>query len=447
MKATIIAATHDLSNVSDEGILQENKTFSGKMAGICYQKDKYFGSSVSDPEKAAKRFAKVASTGHHSIADHTFVTVLFEDISKFLAMILNNTNFYNTSEKSGRYTVMEGNSAREKELYNKWLAKFHELILKEYPDYDDDFLQEKLCAVHSFVKVINGRTNNAMCNEILNDFKEHNESLPSRKLAQENARYVLSVFTRSTTMAFTTSLRQWNYIYDWCNDAIARCESRGTKFYEEVKSDLEFLADFISVNLYVNELRDIKGRHFSMLLDLYKDVDPLDKYDFEKDDHYGFAYSTSYDTSFVALAQEHRHRTLNYYMFFNPEEEHCFYRPEILYHGDKFLMDEWLDDLRSIEDIYPQATKVDVIETGTLPDFALKCKERLCGRAQHETMRNVSNIVDSFAAEYKSLTKCEQLMVDEFTDAYGYPKTKCQMLSQCKEPCYWGCQKALTRYV
>lgn len=416
MKATIIAATHDLGNVSDEGILQENMTFCGKMAGICYQKDKYFDSSVSDSAKAAKRFVKVVSTGHHSIADHAYVTVLFEDISKFLAMILNNTNFYNTSEKSGRYTVMKGNSAREKKLYKKWLAKFQELILKEYPDYDDNFKGPK-------------------------------SSLPSLKLAQENARYVLSVFTRSTTMAFTTSLRQWNYIYDWCIDAIERCESSDTKFYEEVKCDLEFLADFISANLYVDELRDTKGRHFNMLLDLYKDVDPLDKYDFEKDNHFGFAYSTSYDESFVALAQEHRHRTLNYYMFFNPEETHYFYSPEILHHGNKFLMNEWLDDLRSIEDVYPQAMRVDVIETGTLPDFALKCKERLCGRAQHETMRNVSNTVDNFAAEYLSLTKCEQLMVNEFTDTHGFPKTKCQMLSQCKEPCYWGCKRALKRHV
>ena len=141
MKATIISVSNETDNFNHND-LEKIKTLSGKNAGICYQKEGFFNTYVSDNEKANKRFAKVANTGHHSIADHVIVEVIFENISKMLAIVLNSLQYYSTSEKSGRYTTMTGNSDKEKELYNKWVIIFQKQILKTYPDIDDMFLSK-----------------------------------------------------------------------------------------------------------------------------------------------------------------------------------------------------------------------------------------------------------------------------------------------------------------
>ena len=406
MKATVLAVTKDLEITEELGYIEENKTFSGKMAGICYQKNKYFDTYVSDPEKASNRFGVVANTGHHSIADHSYITILFEDISKMLAMVLNSCNMYNTSEKSGRYTVMTGNSKEEQDLYEKWKTIFHDRVLELYPDYDD---------------------------------------ATSWKIAQENARYVLSVFTRSTTMSYTTSLRQWNYIYDWCQDAIKRCESRTENFYKELASDLTFLFKTIKEYLYVAELRDNKHRYFHFLVDLYSDVNPLTFYE-EVDNNYGFSYSTSYSSSFVALAQAQRHRTVEYYMIFSPVYNRNFYVP-VMISDVKELSDEWVRGLDSLaETNYPQATLVGVIEAGTLENFKLKCEERLCGRVQIEVMRQTVNTIEAFKEHYDDLSKMCRMYVDELISDSKI-STKCTLLGNCKEPCYWGSAGALNRLI
>ena len=118
MKATVIGLTKEVNSMLKIA-LEDEKVFSGKNAGICYQKDGYFNTSVSDPVQAGKRFPRVAGTNHHSISDHAKVEVLFENCSKMLAILLNSLQDYATSEKSGRYTVMTGNSEKETKLYDK----------------------------------------------------------------------------------------------------------------------------------------------------------------------------------------------------------------------------------------------------------------------------------------------------------------------------------------
>ena len=107
MKTTVIGVmrTHlddkfiSVKNENMPEILEDLKRFSGAEAGICYMSKPYFDSYVSDSVKAAKRFVTVSGTGHHSIAGHAQVAVLFEDMPKILAMYLNNLNDYETSEK------------------------------------------------------------------------------------------------------------------------------------------------------------------------------------------------------------------------------------------------------------------------------------------------------------------------------------------------------------
>ena len=59
-----------------------------------------------------------------------------------LAIVLNSLQDYATSEKSGRYTVMTGNSELECDLYEKWLNIFKKRVLEIEPDIDDDALMK-----------------------------------------------------------------------------------------------------------------------------------------------------------------------------------------------------------------------------------------------------------------------------------------------------------------
>ena len=168
MKIKVIAST----KVGYELPKEEAIDFSGKSAGICYLPDT-LDTLFSEPnEKTQKRANGTLKSGHHSVFGHPTYNLSLEGIPKILAMILNNEKIYNTSEKSARYTKMEPSEA-EKVLYEKWIEKYKKCILEKYPQIDEKRAQ---------------------------------------KLAQENARYLISVFTPATVMEYTVNFCQLNYI-------------------------------------------------------------------------------------------------------------------------------------------------------------------------------------------------------------------------------------------
>lgn len=80
------------------------------------------------------------------------------------------------------------------------------------------------------------------------------------------------------------------------------------------------------------------------------------------------------------------------------EEEKYFVPPVIK--GTK-LEQEWFKDIKSLGEFYPQGRMVLVNERGTVENFILKCKERLCGCAQLEiTMQTCKTL-----AKYLQNTK------------------------------------------
>ena len=395
MKSHLDSKDVEVSNENMPEVLENLKRFSGAEAGICYMSKPYFDSYVSDPEKAYKRFNTVAQTGHHSVAGHAQVALLLEGIPKILAMYLNNLNVYETSEKSGRYTVMTGNSEAEMSVYKKWCSKFVEIIKNTYGDKIDDRTVDKL--------------------------------------AKENARYLLSVFT-PTTMGYTTSIRQFNYIIDWVEKFI-NSETPNNYFYNELK---KYFSEFISELkplLYVEELRDTKGR---VGLDMIK-FEETNTTDFQ----FGKMYNIGYKGTFAEYAQAQRHRTLFYTMQFDGVSKE-FYIPEIL-HNDVDLMDEWLEDMKSVAEYIPTGTLVYIEESGSLKNFYLKSMERNCGRAQLEIMRQNLETSKYFYENIDKFPKdCQDLI--EKNSQFGEGKMKCQML-KCKEPCVWGCVDARTRKI
>lgn len=386
MKLTVTAFTTEDSNID----LEQFKIFSGKQAGICYMSETYFSEKMTNQETAKKRFERTIPNLHHSIADHVNVTILLEDMPKIVAMILNSLRQYSTSEKSGRYTIMKGNSEREVILYEKWKNIFEKEIKIEYPRIDEKTIT---------------------------------------KLAMENARYLLSVFT-PTTMAYTTSIRQWNYIMDWCDRFIKK--EPINKFEELLGIELANLKELLSF-LYIDGLRDAKGKSFEFLA-LQTNSPALNI----TEEYFGDTYTAIYNGTFVELAQAQRHRTLKYNMIFDPDNLE-FYIPPIIIGTE--LEQMWKKDIESLSDIYPQGALVKIIERGITEDFLLKCQERLCGRAQLEIALQTNEILQKI---YKSGAMTST--IKDFINKDGSSKTKCQVLN-CQEPCFWGSRFVFKRKI
>lgn len=404
-----IKIIHHTVDLCDEGNLkgfEYSKTdmlaLGGREAGICYMAENYFSDKINNTEMALKRSNTILGTGHHSPFDHAYIGLEISGIPKILAMLLNSTEFYTTSEKSARYTVMKPTTEAEVEIYDKWRDIFREKIAELNLDMTDKEID---------------------------------------KLALENARYMLSVFT-PTSMGFTTSFRQFSYMYYWLGELIENLEKHPNKFNSrlapyciELRCKLEGLTN--------GAIEDTKHGRFQFLPMQYG----LGK--IAEAETFGDIYQTNYLGSFAQLAQAQRHRTLHYEMEFSgdiPGEFGC-YIPKIIRGTD--YESEWVNDFERIKDQFPQCTMVKILEQGRAYWFLMKCKERLCGRAQLEiadqttvTMQkfidNIDNLSPSMRSEFEKCIDTENMK----------PVTKCQFKEfKCKEPCRWGAKHGIDRII
>ena len=344
MKVTILAKTRTIQ--PKENLKDEFDNFSGKAAGICYMPNDISTLFSEEQNKTDARIRQTKSGRHLSVYDHAVVSLYFEDIPKILAMIINNEKMYNTSEKSARYTKMNLNE-KEQAIYNKWIEIFKQKISQKYQNlYPDFFTKSKI-----------------------------------QKLAQENARYLISVFT-PTCMLYTVPYGQLNKIYhflvhefEYKTDSKLRNALKPyiKEFCQKVKDATGLIDDELNA--------DEKNRVLSL-------------FDFkEVQKEYGSCYATTYKASFAQLAQAQRHRTLWYSMKTLDNNE--FYVPKII-RDDNALKEEWLLDCKKQESIFPQGMLVQVNELGTLDNFILKMKERKCTFAQLE----INNTTDDILTEY-----------------------------------------------
>ena len=122
---------------------------------------------------------------------------------------------------------------------------------------------------------------------------------------------------------------------------------------------------------------------------------------------------------------------------------------------DAGLSTEWLEDIKSVAYCVPQGTMVRITEQGLFEDFALKCKERLCGRAQLEIMKSTVESVKKFINYNDSLSKSNQIMLEQMTldkderNINGLtPCARCMFKDfKCSEGCQWGPKNALNRLI
>ena len=333
--------------LKDDGTFDKDEALklSGKIAGVCYDKEGFTHLENEPEEKTMRRINMTLNNGHHSVYDHILINFNLQNIPKILAMVLNNEHQYTTSEKSARYTPVERSEGSiitedEEKLYNKWINIF-KLKIKEQYGY------------------------------IYNDSK-------IQKLAQENARYLVTVFM-PTQMIYSTSLRQINYIASWMQDYIKNIDTSKNFEVKLAGSMKEFINELDRLNVLVDGLMtNEKHRKLSLF---GKDLD-------KRPEFFDYVYSTTYKGSMAELAQAHRHRTLDYQMEMLNKKE--YFIPPII-EDDKVLVDEWLCDIENVGNVNPQGELVLIHECGKYDDFILKCKERLCTAAQLEIMRQTRN--------------------------------------------------------
>lgn len=380
MKINIIASTKVGYQMSKEEAL----SFSGKSAGICYLPDTLETLFNEPEEKTLKRCMGTIKSGHHSVFGHPTYNLSLEGIPKILAMILNNEKIYNTSEKSARYTIMEP-SENEKYLYEKWIEIFQKEISKKYPSFDEKKI---------------------------------------KKLAQENARYLISIFTPATVMEYTVNFGQLNYIINWAKDYIENEEDTlfSTKLKEVFKEFIEKIPDVVVEGLDSKS----KNRKFSLFASR------------DRKEEFGENYSTTYLASFAELAQAQRHRTISYEM--SLLEKPQFYVPLIIKNTD--LEEMWLNDITSLKDSFPQGMLIKINERGTIENFILKCTERLCGAAQLEIMEQTNETLKKYLEATKD---------DEVLHSYLLPYSKGARCTfpgfKCTLPCVFGGKNAITRVI
>ena len=383
MKIKVIAST----KVGYQMPKEEALNFSGKSAGICYLPDTLDTLFNEPEEKTNKRAQMTLKSGHHSVFNHPTYNLSLEGIPKILAMILNNEKMYNTSEKSARYTKMEP-SEEEKVLYEKWIEIYKEEIAKQYTKIDEKRVQ---------------------------------------KLAQENARYLISVFTPATVMEYSVNFGQLNYIAHFCKNFI-NDETKQTKFDIKLK---EVFKEFLEAlpDLQIEDLNaDIKKRELSFFAKRKN-----------RKEEFGENYSTTYLASFAELAQAQRHRTLSYEV--NLLDEPKYYIPPII-RGTE-LEEEWLKDISSLKDYFPQGMLLQINERGTVENFVLKCTERLCGAAQLEIMEQTLDTMK----KYLDATKETNKEVYEYLLPYS-KGARCTFPGwKCDTPCVFGPMGAIKRKI
>ncbi len=403
VKIDTLAASREMDQVSPEILNRELTFLSGKFAGTCYAAEGYETIRTQPEEKAMKRADNTAASGHHSVFQHSMVTMEVQ-CPKIVAMLLNSIGVSNTSEKSARYTKMQPETERERELYEKW----HTIIVQQ-------------------IREVYGQR-----------FSDREQD----KLAYENARYMLSVFC-PTSMVYSLPFRNIFYVLDWAKQMRHNLLILTGGFNERLASELQSLIQALSAVVGNQEnFHDNKNESFRFM-----PVQATGQYDDDNVEFFGDVYTAKFYASFAQVAQEQRHRTLRVKINFSGREpgEYGYYVPEIL--QDETLRKQWLEDISSVGEQYPQGMLVSVTEQGLFEDFVLKCKERMCGRAQLEIMRITEGLVERFVEDQQNLSKANKKRLDSITKQ-GRPCARCGYTDfTCTEGCKWGLQEALIRKI
>lgn len=372
----------------------------GVKAAVCFKDGEITPEMIRESEtdeQLLKRGLNTIISDHTSPSEQPNVMLEIVGIPKALCMVLNNEKQYMADERSLRYTIVKKSeyiSDAEVTLYDKWLQIFIDILNNEYYDF--------------FYKFNQGATEEKTKKKIASAIK---------KLAQENARYMVSMFI-PTTLTYTVPLAQINKICVYMQDIIASPMNE----FEELL--VPYFKEFIQA---LKDLDVIVTEHDAHVLCPELGVADTDEFLYRNNKHialslfaernkfsginlpneYGVNISYNMDVSVASLAQFHRHRTFNFEMLAPSVSEESFYVPRLL-EGKDDLIKEWLDDMLSVNKYYPNGKLLHVNASGTLKNLVNYIgKERACDRAFLETEDMFTNqmipdIYDGLVSEGKT---------------------------------------------
>lgn len=418
--------------VSKEGKFDQRKTLisSGVKAAICY-KETIDNMPVSpsmvremESEKILlNRGLNTLRDQHSTPNEHQLVSLEITGAPKAFLMVLNNEKQYTADERSLRYTEVEPNdiiSEKEVDLYNKWLRIIEEDITEKYLDlYIKTSRSEKMArsTIH--------------------------------KLAQENARYMVSVFTPTTT-TYTVPWIQINKIMSYMlkviENPLDEFEKRLVPYFVEFIDKMKELNVAITnKSLYetfkdnAEELEFIKSKHPNivenkdseeLIYNNTKDVElslfaSRNKFSgINEENVYGPSISYNNYESFACLAHENRHRSIECEMLI--PENFDFFVPPILTDEQK---EEWKKDMESVKDVFPQGQLLKVNRIMSLRAILkFVAQERACERAQLEIQKVYTD--DIIPTVYKELKNTNEKLAEEVKPYVkklrcGFPGYKC----------------------
>ena len=276
------------------------------------------------------------------------------------------------------------------------------------------------------------------------------------KLALENARYFLSIFNTETVMKYTVSYAEC-YMIEYYMIMLL------SNIHDTIVHDKDLVYD--KAKRFINPLKEVVANFLCLFQDTLGITKTSDRiipnnkerylyllrflrYSYDNrvlshpfKEYFGDVYNTKYNMTFAAFAQEQRHRTLKHKIEYPADE--CstkFYIPPILDHqSNKYLKEEWVNDftdlLSSTENDVYQGEYISVTESGHFEDFILKCKERLCSRAQLEICKQTAETLKKFIENADNLTGLYGIELQDwffFDDMYNRCKTHSFI---CREGC------------
>lgn len=117
-----------------------------------------------------------------------------------------------------------------------------------------------------------------------------------------------------------------------------------------------------------------------------------------------------------------------------------YYVPLIIRNTE--LEEKWLKDISSLEKYFPQGMLVQINERGTIENFVLKCKERLCGAAQLEIMEQTRDTMKKYLEATKNKPELYNYLLPYSKGARcTFPGWKCD------SPCIFGGKNAMNRCI
>ncbi len=298
----------------------------GAAASLCYDENtnsslaKYLTESKDEKIRRGKAMINV---GHGSPLEHYNVSFVLENISKIQSIILNNQRVYSLTERSFRYTKPSSVNS----YYEKW---FNILIENNF----------------------------------------------SKKIAKENARYMISLFDKISTGYYTMNIRQINVLLRMLKEKIDEYPSALPIFDIYIVNELKELYDTLSIF----DLGIQKNK--------YQKLNLFDERKSAKSSYiHGDIYGVYSHISAVGLGQIQRHRTIHYFISPNKSK---YYIPKCI--RDIAMVNEWLSDLRKV--FYPNAICFNVFEEGFVSDFMMKYDIRNKPQVQEEVFLQVNKVKD-----------------------------------------------------